>query len=208
MTRRAGHGLRQHAALAVEHAGREVAALAHDRRERRAHQHLRLLLHHRDQAVPHDLQVDEFRCVGHAYRPPLHHDAAGRVDARIEARRDECRCLVLGDDRRARHAHAGLDAARADRSARRWAARAAVEERAAAVRRGRALLGGRASAIGRCACVEISTDQLSTSIAAPGIGRWNSTEYPLSNCVAQRDGVRRVRSRTGSGTVISCPCPT
>ena len=56
---RAGHRLRQHAALEVEHAGREVAALAHDRRERGAHQHLRLLLDHRDQAVPHDLQVDE-----------------------------------------------------------------------------------------------------------------------------------------------------
>ena len=63
VARRAGHRLRQHAALPVEHAGREVAALAHDRRERRAHQHLRLLLDHRDQAVPHDLQVDE--CGGH-----------------------------------------------------------------------------------------------------------------------------------------------
>ena len=65
VTRRAGDGLRQHSSLAVEDAGREVAALAHDRRERGAHQHLRLLLHHRDQAVPHDLQVDECGGVGH-----------------------------------------------------------------------------------------------------------------------------------------------
>ena len=52
--------------LPVEHAGREIAALAHDRRERRAHQRLRLLLDHRDQAVPHDLQVDQACGVGHA----------------------------------------------------------------------------------------------------------------------------------------------
>jgi len=65
VTRRAGHRLRQHAALPVEHAGREIAALAHDRRERGAHQHLRLFLDHRDQAVPHDLQVYELGGFGH-----------------------------------------------------------------------------------------------------------------------------------------------
>jgi hypothetical protein len=56
---RAGDGLRQHAAPAVEDAGGEVAALAHDRREGRADQHLRLLLDHGDQPVPHDLPIDQ-----------------------------------------------------------------------------------------------------------------------------------------------------
>ena len=47
---------------AVEDAGREIAAFAHDRAEGGAHQGLRLLLDHGDQAVPHDLQVDQARC--------------------------------------------------------------------------------------------------------------------------------------------------
>jgi hypothetical protein len=55
---RAGHRLRQHAALTVEHAGREIACLAHRGAERGAHQGLRLLLDHRDQAAPHDLGVN------------------------------------------------------------------------------------------------------------------------------------------------------
>ena len=70
VARRAGHRLRQHAALEVEHAGREVAAFAHDRAEGGAQQHLRLLLDHGDQPVPHDLQIDQARAArlihGHA----------------------------------------------------------------------------------------------------------------------------------------------
>src|SRR5215472_17668673 len=58
MAWRAGYRLRQHAAVTVEHAGGEVAGLAHRRAERRADHHLRLFLYHRDQAVPHDLRVD------------------------------------------------------------------------------------------------------------------------------------------------------
>src|SRR5262245_39942930 len=54
----ARHGLCQHVALAIEDAGGEVSRLAHDGRKGRAQQHLRLLLNHRDQAVPHDLQLD------------------------------------------------------------------------------------------------------------------------------------------------------
>jgi hypothetical protein len=54
----AGHRLGQHPALQVEHPGREIAAFAHDRREGGAHQHLGLLLHHGDQAVPHDLPMN------------------------------------------------------------------------------------------------------------------------------------------------------
>ena len=58
VARRAGDRLRDHAAGRIEHAGREVARLAHRRREGGADQRLRLLLDHRDQAVPHDLHVD------------------------------------------------------------------------------------------------------------------------------------------------------
>ena len=56
--RRAGYRLRQHAALAVEHPGGEVAGLPHTGGKRGAHQRLRLLLDDRDQAVPHDVLVD------------------------------------------------------------------------------------------------------------------------------------------------------
>ncbi len=55
---RAGDGLGQHAALQVEHAGGDVAGLARRGAEGGAHQGLALLLHHRQQSVPHDLQLD------------------------------------------------------------------------------------------------------------------------------------------------------
>ena len=71
MAGRAGDGLGQHAALEIEDAGREVARLAHDRAEGGAHQRLRLLLDHGDQAVPHDLQVDQPDAVGLAHAPLL-----------------------------------------------------------------------------------------------------------------------------------------
>jgi hypothetical protein len=58
VARRAGDRLSEHAALAVEDPGREIAGLAHAGAERGAHQRLGLLLHHRDQAVPHDLLAD------------------------------------------------------------------------------------------------------------------------------------------------------
>ena len=61
VARRARHGLRQHTPLEVEHTGREVATFAHDRAEGRTQQHLRLLFDHRDQPVPHDLQIDQAR---------------------------------------------------------------------------------------------------------------------------------------------------
>ena len=63
-------------------------------------------------------------------------------------------------------------------------------------------------AAGRSALVEISTDQLSASIAAPGIGRRNSTEYSRSKVSRSVAASSASSSRTGSGTVISCPCPT
>ena len=58
VSRRAGDRLRQHAAVAVEHARREVARLAHRGAERRPQHGLRLLLDHGDQPVPHDLGLD------------------------------------------------------------------------------------------------------------------------------------------------------
>jgi hypothetical protein len=58
VSRRAGDRLSQHAAMAVEHAGRKIARLAHRGAERRAQHRLRLLLDHSDQSVPHDLSVD------------------------------------------------------------------------------------------------------------------------------------------------------
>ena len=73
VTRRAGHGLRQHAAVAVEHAGGKVAGLAHRGAERRAQHGLRLLLDDGDQPAPHDLGVDlSERGVGacdHGFKP-------------------------------------------------------------------------------------------------------------------------------------------
>src|ERR1044072_4865999 len=41
-------------------------------------------------------------------RPPLHHDTPGPVDARLEARGDECRRLIRGDERGACKACARL----------------------------------------------------------------------------------------------------
>ena len=67
VTGRTGHRLRQHPSLRIEYAGREIAALAHDRAEGRAQQNLRLLLDHGDQPVPHDLQINEARAVGVAH---------------------------------------------------------------------------------------------------------------------------------------------
>src|SRR5690606_11209870 len=53
-----GDGLRQHAAARVEHAGGQIASLAHGGGEGGADQRLRLFLDDREQAVPHDLQMD------------------------------------------------------------------------------------------------------------------------------------------------------
>ena len=53
---RAGDRLGDHAPAPVEHAGRQVARLAHDRGERGAHQSRRLLVDHADQAVPQHLE--------------------------------------------------------------------------------------------------------------------------------------------------------
>ena len=56
--RGAGDRLRQHAAVAVEHAGRKVARLAHGSAERSPQHGLRLLFHHGNEPAPHDLGVD------------------------------------------------------------------------------------------------------------------------------------------------------
>src|SRR5260370_21529517 len=59
MTGRAGHRLRQHPPVRIEHAGGELGGFPHDGGKRRPLQGLGLLLNHRDQAAPHDLLVDE-----------------------------------------------------------------------------------------------------------------------------------------------------
>ena len=69
MARRARHRLGQHPALQVEHAGREVAAFAHDGAERRSQQRLRLLLDDRDQAVPHHLPGNDIESVAVCHVP-------------------------------------------------------------------------------------------------------------------------------------------
>ena len=73
VSRGAGDGLRQHAAVAVEHAGRKIAGLAHRGAERRAQHGLRLLLDDGDQTAPHDLAVNlSKRGVGacdHGFKP-------------------------------------------------------------------------------------------------------------------------------------------
>jgi len=58
MTRRAGHGLREHAPGQVEHTRGQIARFADGIRKRGADQRLRLFLDHRQQAVPHELIVD------------------------------------------------------------------------------------------------------------------------------------------------------
>ena len=64
VTGRAGDRLRHHASVQVEDAGGKVAGLAHRGGERGADHGLRLFLHHRDQAVPHDLAVDLRKSIG------------------------------------------------------------------------------------------------------------------------------------------------
>ena len=58
VARRAGDGLRQHAAFEIEHAGGDVAGLARTGRECRPDQCPGLLLDDREQTVPHHLQAN------------------------------------------------------------------------------------------------------------------------------------------------------
>ena len=54
---RARHGLRQHVAIGVEHASRQIARLAHGGREGRPDQCDGLFFDHRYEPVPHDLEL-------------------------------------------------------------------------------------------------------------------------------------------------------
>jgi len=58
MARRASDRLSHHPPMNVENPGGQIARLPHGGRKRGADHDLRLLLHHRDQAVPHDLTMD------------------------------------------------------------------------------------------------------------------------------------------------------
>ena len=73
---RAGNGLRHHATLAIEDAGRKIARFAHRGRECGADHDLRLLFHDGDQAVPHDLALNLRHGVG-----LVGHYAASRVSS-------------------------------------------------------------------------------------------------------------------------------
>src|SRR6185437_10251637 len=79
-----------------EHRGGEIAGLAHDRAEGDAFQRLGLLADRADQVAPEDLQLDAVHGLF-----PRRHDAAGFVDARAPARKDDDRRLALLDERRA-----------------------------------------------------------------------------------------------------------
>ena len=58
------HRLRHHPAVQVEDPRRQIPSLPHRGRESGADHDLRLLLHHRDQSVPHDLPVDLCESIG------------------------------------------------------------------------------------------------------------------------------------------------
>ena len=62
------HGLRQHSALGVKHASRQIARLAHDRAESCSNQGLGLLFDNREQPIPHDLAVNVLQPTLFAYR--------------------------------------------------------------------------------------------------------------------------------------------
>ena len=113
---RAGDRLGEHPALGVEDAGGEVARLAHGGAEGGAQKRLRLLLHHRDQAVPHDLRLDLCEPgVGRAVhqassplcRPAFHHDRSQQIDRSGEGRAHHCRGVSLDDKRRPVYTGAG-----------------------------------------------------------------------------------------------------
>ena len=100
MARCARDGLRQHAPLPVEDAGRKVAGLTGAGRERRSHQHQRLLFNNGDESVPHHLASYE---VGSAHEFLLVDPLGGQyqmvapVDPGVEPGRDDGCCLVLDD---------------------------------------------------------------------------------------------------------------
>src|SRR5712671_3683556 len=173
---RAGHGLRQHPPLRIEHAGREVAALAHDRTEGRSQQNLRLFLDHGDQPVPHDLQIDQARAafLAHGYAafrsitmlPAPSIWALKLVETNVEV---SSSAITAGP---AMVAPGAIWSRRYRGISTTCPARPSKKVRLpdawpAGMRVTSATRGGfRGSVVA-------STDQLSTSIAAPGIGRSN-----------------------------------
>src|SRR5204863_6429446 len=176
MPRGAGHGLRQHSAVQVEHTSREVAALAHDRAEGRAQQNLCLFLDHGDQPVPHDLLIDQTRAawLAHGYAafrsmtmlPAPSIWASKLVETNVDV---SSSVITAGPSMVAPGAiwsrrYSGISTtfpARPSKNLRLPPAFPAGLRVTSATRDG--LRGS----------VVASTDQLSTSIAAPGIGRSN-----------------------------------
>jgi hypothetical protein len=109
MARRAGDGLGQHPAREVEHAGREVAGLAHGGGEGGADQRLRLLLDDGDQPVPDHLVAHRRRGGGGSGRciAGRHHKVATSVDGKREAFRHDTGRLVLADGGRPGESRSG-----------------------------------------------------------------------------------------------------
>src|SRR5690606_11575600 len=68
VTGRPGHGLGDHPAAPVEHAGCQVGSIPHDRCEGRAHQRRRLIAGRGDQPRPEDIESDLVN--GHVWVPP------------------------------------------------------------------------------------------------------------------------------------------
>ena len=140
---RAGHRLRQHLAVAVEDAGRQVARFAHAGAEGGAHQRQRLLLDDRDQPVPHDLHVDvDHRADSPSSSPDLavsaaglHEQAAVGLHDGLERRRstmvDVSRSTMTAGPRRRRRPRGRRDRRPPRRRSREWR----IEEPAGAVGR-------------------------------------------------------------------------
>ena len=105
VARRAGDGLGDHPAAPVEHRVGEVARLAHDRRERRPLQRLRLLVDRGDQALPQHLELDRVERVSTIddvdLPSSLGDERAVGGDGDGPAGADHRRGLALLDDRRA-----------------------------------------------------------------------------------------------------------
>ena len=206
--RGAGDGLREHPALRVIDAGGKVARLAHRGGEGGADQRLRLLLHHRDQAVPHHLVRDQGLHGASSERRMSRQPSPATIRSRQAARGDDHRGLGLGDDGGAREPGARRQSgARVDRD-RAGGARVRVVE--LAHRRGRGRLGGRRLRHARDLCRrgrgvhrpdrDLRLHPRDRAPEEPGV-------IALEMRQQHREGRRRAPPRASARRGISHPCP-